>query len=166
MARRIDTLIVHVSDSEFGGAETIRKWHTLPKMPPEIAERIKNGDLSKKEAYKYGRGWSDIGYHFVILNGRRKSRGKYRKEDDGLIEVGRPLERPGAHCRGHNKSSAGVCLIGRRHFTAKQILQALPEIIAQVGEVRKIIVKGHYEYDSGKTCPNIDMELFRRFYSG
>ena len=132
--RKIDTLIVHCSDSEFGDAETIDSWHKA-------------------------RGWNGIGYHFVILNGRRKSRGKYRPEDDGLIEEGRPIEIPGAHCRGHNKTSVGVCLIGRRHFTAKQLLQALPEIIARVGEVREIVVKGHYEYDSGKTCPNINMDL-------
>lgn len=159
--RRIDTLIVHCSDSEFGDAEIIRRWHTLPKMPLEIAERIKRKELPAREAYNYGRGWSAIGYHFVILNGRRKSRGKYHPEDDGLIETGRPLEVPGAHCRGHNKTSVGVCLIGRRHFTAEQLLKALPEIIAQVGSVREIIVKGHYEYDSGKTCPNIDMDLLR-----
>ena len=161
MARVIDELIVHCSASEFGDAETIRRWHTLPKIPLEIAERIKRKELPAREAYKYGRGWRDIGYHFVILNGKRKARGKYRKEDDGLIEAGRPLETPGAHCRGHNKRSVGVCLIGRRHFTAKQLLQALPDIIARVGKVQKIIVKGHYEYDRHKTCPNIDMELLK-----
>lgn len=138
--RKIDTLVVHCSDSEFGDAETIRQWHTDPKP--------------------LGRGWGDIGYHYVILNGRRKSRGRYRKEDDGRIEVGRPLSRPGAHCRGHNKSSVGVCLIGRHHFTAKQLLEALPGIIREIGlTAHHIIVKGHYEYDSGKTCPNIDMKL-------
>lgn len=136
--RKIDTLIVHCSDSEFGDAKTIDSWHRE-------------------------RGWSGIGYHYVILNGRRKSRGKYRKEDDGLIETGRPLDTPGAHCRGHNKTSVGVCLIGGHHFTAKQLLEALPEIIREIGlAAQRIVVKGHYEYDSGKTCPNIDMDLIRR----
>lgn len=40
-----------------------------------------------------------IGYHFVI----------YR---DGSIHTGRPLELPGAHCRGHNANSIGICYIG------------------------------------------------------
>ena len=137
--RKIDTLIVHCSDSEFGDAETIDGWHRA-------------------------RGWSGIGYHFVVLNGRRKARGKFRPEDDGLIETGRPVETPGAHCRGHNKRSVGVCLIGRRHFTAKQLLKALPYIISVAGLTGEVAVKGHYEYDSGKTCPNIDMELIRREY--
>lgn len=46
-----------------------------------------------------GRGWSDIGYHLVI-------------ERDGEIQLGRPLERIGAHCKGHNKTSVGICLVG------------------------------------------------------
>ena len=161
--REIDELIVHCSDSEFGDAETIDGWHTRPKMPLEIAEKIKRKELPAKEAHKYGRGWSDIGYHYVVLNGRRKARGRYRTEDDGRIETGRPLEIPGAHCRGHNKRSVGVCLIGKHHFTAKQLLQAIPELVRELGlNAPKIVIKGHYEYDKGKTCPNIDMELIRR----
>lgn len=47
------------------------------------------------------KGWSDIGYHFVIL-------------PDGRCEEGRPLYRPGAHCAtGHrNFIGIGVCLVG------------------------------------------------------
>ena len=39
--------------------------------------------------------WSDIGYHFVILR-------------DGKVEAGRPIERAGAHVRGHNHDSIGI----------------------------------------------------------
>lgn len=46
-----------------------------------------------------GNGWSDVGYHYVITR-------------DGVIEPGRPVERPGAHARGHNANSIGVCLVG------------------------------------------------------
>ena len=45
------------------------------------------------------RHFSDIGYHFVV-------------RIDGSIEAGRPLRRPGAHCRAHNRRSVGVCYIG------------------------------------------------------
>lgn len=45
------------------------------------------------------RGFLKIGYHFVI---RR----------DGTEEVGRPIEQPGAHVRGHNYDSIGICMIG------------------------------------------------------
>ena len=43
--------------------------------------------------------WSMIGYHFVI---RR----------DGTLEYGRPLTKQGAHTRGHNRQSWGICLVG------------------------------------------------------
>ena len=43
--------------------------------------------------------WSDIGYHFVV-------------ELDGDIGVGRPQERSGAHCKGKNATSIGVCYVG------------------------------------------------------
>ena len=45
------------------------------------------------------KGWLDIGYHFVI---RR----------DGIIEPGRPIDVPGAHARGYNHISLGICLVG------------------------------------------------------
>ena len=45
------------------------------------------------------RGWEDIGYHFVI-------------RDDGRIEGGRPQEYIGAHAKGNNDDSIGVCLTG------------------------------------------------------
>ena len=45
------------------------------------------------------RGFFSIGYHFVI----------YR---DGSIHVGRSVEEVGAHCKGHNTVSIGVCYIG------------------------------------------------------
>lgn len=45
------------------------------------------------------RGFKDIGYHYVI---RR----------DGSIESGRPEWNVGAHAKGYNASSLGVCLVG------------------------------------------------------
>lgn len=45
------------------------------------------------------RGWRDIGYHYVVRL-------------DGTIERGRPLEEVGAHAKGHNTHSIGVCYIG------------------------------------------------------
>ncbi len=45
------------------------------------------------------KGWSDIGYHAVI---RR----------NGQVEDGRPIKRAGAHARGFNAHSFGICLVG------------------------------------------------------
>lgn len=44
-------------------------------------------------------GWDCIGYHYVV-------------KIDGTVQEGRPLERMGAHCKGHNANSIGVCYIG------------------------------------------------------
>jgi N-acetylmuramoyl-L-alanine amidase len=45
------------------------------------------------------RGWRCIGYHYVV-------------RIDGSIEYGRPVQDIGAHVKGKNKHSIGVCYIG------------------------------------------------------
>lgn len=45
------------------------------------------------------RGFRGIGYHYVI-------------RPDGTIEEGRPVEEIGAHCKGWNQHSIGICYIG------------------------------------------------------
>ena len=96
------------------------------------------------------RGWSDIGYHFVID----------RNGDAGL---GRPIGRTGAHVKGHNTGTIGVCLLGGHgsaatdrfsdNFTIKQDV-ALRDLIAKLRRdfphIQKI--SGHNEY-SNKACP-------------
>ena len=47
-----------------------------------------------------------VGYHYVI-------------DVDGEIQLGRPLNRTGAHCFGFNKSW-GICLIGTDKYTQAQ----------------------------------------------
>ena len=44
-------------------------------------------------------GFRAVGYHYVVLL-------------DGRIEIGRPISQVGAHCRGHNTASIGICYIG------------------------------------------------------
>lgn len=59
-------------------------------------------DIGVEEIRKWhveGNSWTDIGYHYVI---RR----------DGTIEDGRPIERPGAHVKGHNSNSIGIAWVG------------------------------------------------------
>ena len=136
--REIKKIIIHCSDSGFGDAELIDKWH--------------------KE-----RGWKGIGYHYVILNGCL-AKDAYRTENDGLIEVGRDIKEIGAHCEGHNEDSIGICLIGAHHFSAHQLYIALPAIIRQIIYKYNIPVSeiyGHCEFNSAKTCPNMDMKIVR-----
>jgi hypothetical protein len=144
---KINNIIIHCSDSGFGNANMIRSWH--------------------KE-----RGWRDIGYHFIILNGQI-TKNFYLNALNGSISVGRELDENnylsyneiGAHTLGYNKSSIGICLIGINIFTVQQF-DALIDLVAEFMELYEIPIKnvlGHYETEraKGKTCPNIDMDLFR-----
>ncbi|MCR5834754.1 MAG: peptidoglycan recognition protein family protein [Selenomonadaceae bacterium] len=59
-------------------------------------------DYSAHAIHKFHRdvrGWSGIGYHYVI-----------RK--DGTIEQGRPSQAVGAHAANHNYNSIGICVTG------------------------------------------------------
>jgi len=153
--RRIALIVIHCSDSAFGNAALIRRWHTNP--PPK------------------GNGWSDIGYHFVVLNGQRSLNASFDTAADGLVEPGRPLERIGSHVTGHNAQSIGVCLIGGRSrngqsvketwITEKQkaaLFTLLDDLTARYPDAR---IVGHCELNPGKTCPNLNMNTLRACYA-
>ena len=125
----INLIVVHCADTTAAmdiGAEEIRKWHTEE------------------------RGWSDIGYHYVI---RR----------NGKIEDGRDLDQIGAHVKGFNKNSIGICLVGGKpdfNFTRGQMesLRKLLDVLEE--EFPGIDICGHRDLDSNKTCPNFDVKSF------
>jgi N-acetylmuramoyl-L-alanine amidase len=131
--RDIRRIIIHCSATPEGrevSVDTIRDWHMK-------------------------KGWSDIGYHFVISL-------------DGCVEVGRPIDRAGAHVRGHNKDSIGICYIGgvakekneKGQWVAKDTLTeqqdyALRELIYALRMVSEndLTIHGHNEF-SKKACPS------------
>lgn len=141
--REIKKIIMHCSDSEWGSADVIDRWH--------------------KE-----RGWTEIGYHYVITNGRRIDSRNYSQDYDGRIESGREVTKTGAHAKGHNADSIGVCLIGKSHFTAKQLYDALPTLLRLLlpqYELSPRDIYGHNEFDRDKTCPNFDVQLIRNLFT-
>lgn len=87
------------------------------------------------------RGWKDIGYHYVI-------------QPSGLVEDGRSLELTGAHCKGHNANSVGVCMIGTNKFTIEQ-WNALRFLYGQLSKKHHIDAKPHNFY-ANKICPGFD----------
>lgn len=142
--REINKIIIHCSESGFGDVHIIDRWHRE-------------------------RGWDGVGYHFVITNGVFWPRSDYRAEHDGLIQIGRHLEEPGAHCRGHNTDSIGICLIGKHHFTGKQLYDVLPALLRHWMDMYALDesqVFGHRDFNEKKTCPNIETELIRRLVKG
>lgn len=106
----------------------------------------RNTPASEIHQWHLDRNWSGIGYHWII-------------GIDGSIDAGRPEYWKGSHCKGQNNDSISICLIGRGDYSKIQ-MNNLKMIIFQIckrhGIPRKNI-KGHYEYDSKKTCPMFDV---------
>ena len=91
-------------------------------------------------------GWDGIGYHKVILR-------------SGKIENGRPEFWIGAHVKGLNKSSLGICLIGSKIFTDVQ-LNSLKRVLLQwKKKFPNAKILGHRDSTkTDKTCPNFDVK--------
>ncbi len=113
-------------------------------------------DIGVEEIRKWhkAKGWRDCGYHYVIrLNGN--------------IEVGRPLEQSGAHCKGHNKDSIGICLVGGKDGTAgytdaqwrslRVLVEGLKKAMFRERILTDLLVQGHNDYTNAKTCPNFSV---------
>lgn len=114
-----------------------------------------NQDISAEDirGWHLKRGWLDIGYHFII---RR----------DGTIEKGRPITRPGAHARGFNHLSLGICMVGgvesdgktpESNFTHAQ-WECLEDLITSLlEEFPDAKVLGHRDLPNvNKACPSFD----------
>lgn len=110
------------------GVEKIREWHTA-------------------------KGWSDVGYHYVIKR-------------DGTVEKGRADNMPGAHVEGYNSVSLGICLVGgvntklqpEDNFTPAQwaSLTNLVRTLHTTYPTAKI--QGHRDFPGvSKACPSFDV---------
>lgn len=151
-------VIFHTSNSSYGNAAIISKWHTLP--PEKV---IQNG-----KEYQ-GNGWDKIGYHYVILNGWLDS-GMYNGTFDGHLETGRPLNEDsmltpseyGAHTMGVN-DSIGICLIGLPgKYTDKQIATAKDLLGIMKKQFKTIEIYQHSDFDVKKPyCASLDLSIFK-----
>lgn len=97
-------------------------------------------------AWHLARGFDDVGYHKIITQ-------------NGEPHDGRPLHVPGAHIKGHNKTSLAICLTGRDVFQPVQFV-TLEEVCREWCEafgLSKLDVLPHNAFDKGKTCPNFDL---------
>lgn len=129
--RNINEIIVHCSATAEGKDFTtaqIKQWHLA-------------------------RGFSDIGYHWVI----------YR---DGSIHPGRDESKIGAHCTGHNSYSIGVCYIGgcatdgktpkdtRTWAQKASLVKLLKELTLRYPKAK---IYPHYKF-ANKACPSFNAE--------
>jgi len=128
--REIKYIVVHCSATKEGkdfGVEDFRKWHKR-------------------------KGWSDVGYHFVIRL-------------DGTIEDGRPIEKIGAGVRGYNSNSIHICYTGgvdenikpkdTRTEAQKEALRF--KLMALKQQFPHAEILGHRDFDGvRKACPSFD----------
>lgn len=103
------------------------------------------------------RGWNDIGYHYVIRL-------------DGTLEYGRSPTVQGAHVKGQNEDSLGVCYIGgmRDGEAADTMTQSQEDTMRELMCSLRLVFgdiefSGHNEYSS-KRCPSFNVkERFENF---
>lgn len=139
------------------------------------AADIPGVDAATIDRWHRARGWAGIGYHYVILDATHPSR------PDGAVEPGRPETRTGAHVRGVNARSLGICCAGHgdlRPFTPAQFraLVALLADLCRRHALSPACVLGHREVNrlveagalppgcgTSKSCPGrlIDMDAIR-----
>lgn len=121
----IEYIAIHCSATKGDvSAATIRRWHT-------------------------DKGWTDIGYHFVI-------------RIDGTIELGRCLDKTGAHVKGFNSKSWGICLAGgldrvgkpENNFTEKQSSSLYALLVTLRHIAPQAHIQGHRDFPGViKACP-------------
>ncbi|SHH05707.1 peptidoglycan recognition protein family protein [Tepidibacter thalassicus] len=96
--------------------------------------------------YHKSKGWRDIGYHWGIeLVG-----------DEYEILKGRDENEVGAHTKGQNSSSIGICLVGNFDIDepSKAQLYKLIELIRNIWcRYGQLPVYMHNQFASYKTCP-------------
>ena len=90
----------------------------------------------------------DIGYHFYITR-------------DGTVHDGRPIEKVGAHCEGHNSHSIGICYEGGLDANGKPAdtrteaqRKALKSLVERMHRLfPKALIVGHHDLNPRKACP-------------
>lgn len=129
--RAIHKIIIHCTATREGddiSVDTIRRWHLA-------------------------RGWSDIGYHYVI-------------DIKGNINAGRPIELIGAHTKGQNKYSIGIAYVGGveddgktpKDTRTKAQKDAIIRLVKKLkGCYPDVSIHGHNSF-SLKACPSYNVQ--------
>jgi N-acetylmuramoyl-L-alanine amidase len=130
MSRRIHWIIIHQSASsnpKHDNPATIERWHR-------------------------DRGFSEVGYHFLI-------------DSKGILHKGRDENKIGAHTLGNNRGSLGICLLGLfdksnpdRQPTPAQFktLEILLIDLCSRHDLKKSDILGHSDL-SATLCPGFDL---------
>jgi N-acetylmuramoyl-L-alanine amidase len=113
--------------------------HTLGANRDSNVDKIRDYHMTH-------RGWSDIGYHWVVTY-------------DGEVQMGRPMRRQGAGVRLDNRTSVHVCFTGHgdlQQWTSEQHANGITllALLCEEFELNHHDVKGHREFHGvKKSCP-------------
>ena len=95
------------------------------------------------------KGYRTIGYHYVV-------------DLDGMVEVGRPVEQIGAHCKYHNTHSIGVCYIGGQDAQGRHVdtrtdeqKRAMRTLLSSLVRKYHAPIYGHRDFRP-RDCPCFD----------
>lgn len=133
MVFKVNKVIVHHSLTKDSGSVSwgaIRKYHTQ----------------TLKQPYK------EIGYHCGVE--------LVKSGEEFYFEalMGRMWDVAGAHCRGYNTDSLGICFIGNydKIPPSKEMLEAGAKVIALWLDLFSLSINdiySHHNFDSHKSCP-------------
>lgn len=120
--------------------------HTAGRLPDGLEESLAEMRFLQ-DFHQNGRGWNDIGYHFII-------------DGEGRVFQGRPIDAQGAHVLSANEGNVGISLMGSYHAPYwHQVTPAQLEAIKRLGAwlrdtlgVSPESYRGHRDY-RGTTCP-------------
>jgi len=120
------------------------------------ASSLESGKIQVRaiqDFHQDGRGWNDIGYHFVV-------------DMDGNIYQGRPETVIGAHVGGANTGNIGVCILGCYHppeqnwpcfdnldYSTERALIKLYAWISDTYDYNPQVLLGHRDYFNRTSCP-------------
>lgn len=137
-------IVIHHSGMDMGSLEIIDRYHREKKH------------------------WEAAGYHFIIGNGTLSGNGE--------IEVGPrwKSQQDGAHCRGHNDTAIGICIVGNFDLDGRKPSQAqllnLARLTAYLSlrlQIPPNRIHGHRDMDGASTaCPgrNFPQKEFIELY--
>lgn len=126
------------------------------------ASRDDDEEVDFVEIFKWhteGNKWQDIGYQYLIEEW----------DDFPLIMVGRPVSIMGAHAKGANLHSIGICLVGNNEGNfSHAVMVRLRELVDDLRKTYKISrrkVFGHQERGTTVTqCPGRELMLWIESY--
>ncbi|MBI4345644.1 MAG: N-acetylmuramoyl-L-alanine amidase [Elusimicrobia bacterium] len=127
--------------------EKFTQHHTAGKYTSTLQESLAEIRFIQ-DFHQTGRGWSDVGYHYLV-------------DGAGRIFRGRPIDARGAHVRGFNEGNIGISLLGNYHPPYDDAMTpAQREAVRRLGAwlrdrygIQPSVLRGHRDYNPRTDCP-------------